>query len=197
MRQPLVTPPSAGSRPSAAFGRSTTRRRHDDNDETLVSLFDGLHPLAAPRFARWQERGTDGSQAAVSSPAAACDPSVPHSCQRRPRPTSPPTGESRGYWRVAVPLAARRGAVAGSAFLTSLSSSRRVVPGRKAGARRRRRGHDRSVTANTTPSVSMKKARGESRHVPNPHTAANIDIQGVSPAEVAACQLLKSAGERT
>ena len=33
----LSTPPSAGSRPSAAFGRSTTTRRHDDTTLTVTS----------------------------------------------------------------------------------------------------------------------------------------------------------------
>jgi hypothetical protein len=66
-----VTLPSAG----AAFGRVLTRRRHDDttfnggafgaftkntkategHKENLESLFEGLSPLAGPRFARWQE----------------------------------------------------------------------------------------------------------------------------------------------
>jgi hypothetical protein len=47
-RQPLVTIPLRGS---------TTTRRDDDTTKTkiLASHFDSLLPLAAPRFARWQE----------------------------------------------------------------------------------------------------------------------------------------------
>jgi hypothetical protein len=47
-RQPLVTIPLRGN--------TTTRRRDDaTKDKILASLFDGLFPLTAPRFARWQE----------------------------------------------------------------------------------------------------------------------------------------------
>jgi hypothetical protein len=49
----------------------------------------------------------------------------------------------------------------------------------------------------TTLRVGMKKTRGESRHVSYQHITANADNKGVSSAEVAACQLLKSAAERT
>jgi len=45
--------PLRGGRPSAG----TTTRRYDDATKTKIpaSHFDGLLPLAAPRFARWQE----------------------------------------------------------------------------------------------------------------------------------------------
>src|SRR5688500_14446898 len=46
-RCPCVHGACGALRPSAV----TTTRRHD---ETFVSHFDGLHPLEAPRFARWQ-----------------------------------------------------------------------------------------------------------------------------------------------
>jgi len=58
-RQPLVT--------NAALALELTLSRHDDatsrkitkstksHEENPVSHFDGFCPLAAPRFARWQE----------------------------------------------------------------------------------------------------------------------------------------------
>ena len=48
--QPLVTAP-----PARLGLRPRTTRRHDDND--VESLFDGLRPLAAPRFARCRSEG--------------------------------------------------------------------------------------------------------------------------------------------
>jgi hypothetical protein len=122
----LALPPSLKLRRTS---RARTRRRHDDNDETLVSHFAGLLPRCRRRASLLQHR-----------PRGA--PGAPGGRRRRQRGGAVDISEGE-------PSKEMPGVADVAGCSTSLSSCRRLVVRPKAASAVRRRGHECSVTANS------------------------------------------------